>query len=136
MNLDFPIVANNNVPVQFTAYQQPTYPGAPVGPAINITGFTIKWQVFNSQIVNGVRVPVGSALITKSTGSGNITLNNPTLGQFLVQILAADTVGLTPGAYVHEAITTDQSGNPVTIVNNDAQISAGTMFIRQQYTVQ
>lgn len=136
MNLDFPIVANNTVPVLFTVFQQPSCPGAPVGQPVNITGFTIKWQVFNSQIVNGVLVKVGAALITKSTGAGNITLSNPTIGQFTVSIAAADTVGLAQGGYIHEAVTVDGSGNPVTIVNNDSQISAGTMFIRQQYTPQ
>jgi hypothetical protein len=124
MSLNFRIVANNTIPVQFQVFEPPSYDGGPVGPPVNITGFTIKWQA---------QTPTP---ITKTTGAGSITLTNPTIGIFTVQIDAADTLNVAPGSYTHEAVTTDTDGNPVTIVNADPVISAGTMTIRKQYTVQ
>lgn len=128
MSLNFRLVANNTIPVQFQVFEPPAYDGGPKGPPVNITGFTIKWSA-----VDSAGKPIFAA---KTTGAGSIVLTNPTLGIFTVTIDAADTVGVTPGNYTHEAVTTDTDGNPVTIVNDDPVISAGTMTIRKQYTVQ
>jgi hypothetical protein len=125
--LDFPLVTNNTVPVQFTAYYKPTARFVPPVP-VNITGFIIKWQAF----APGSSIPV----ITKSTGAGSIVITNPTQGTFIVMVNAADTVNLAEGDYLHEAVTTDLSGSPVTITNNDPVLTAGTMFLRKQLTVQ
>ena len=52
----------------------------------------------------------GIALITKSTGSG-ITVNAPTAGNITIEILGADTSGLTSGDYYHLAEFTPNGGN-------------------------
>ena len=51
----------------------------------------------------------GIALITKATGSG-ITVNAPTAGNITIEILGADTSGLTSGDYYHIAEFTPNGG--------------------------
>ncbi len=120
-NLNFAVVANNGLPVYIQALDDS---GSPV----NISGFTIKWQV---------RAAAGQpALITKSTASATIAIINATQGIFGIPLLPADTVAMPQGYYIHEAVTTDVSGNPITITNNDPLLTYGTMYVRQQYTAQ
>ncbi len=124
--LNFQIVNNNTLPVQVQVFAPPIPNKAPV--PINITGFSIKWQLFQD---------TGTLpLITKSTLAGTIVITDAVNGIFNIMLNAADTVNLAQGNYLHEAVTVNSDGNPVTIVNNDPQISAGVVFIRQQLTVQ
>ena len=116
------MVNNNTVSVQCQVLNS-------AGTPVNITGFTIKWQLFSNDTP-----PV--ALIAKSTGAASITITDGLNGIFNISILAADTVNIPQGHYAHEAVTTDLGGNPVTIVNNDPVVSAGSAFIRQQKTPQ
>ena len=125
--LNFSIVNNNTVPVQFTVFKKPTAQYQTLVP-VNITGFNIKWSAFDP----GNTTP----LITKSTGAGTILLTNPTQGIFVVLVRDEDTINIAEGDYLHEAVTVDLSGRPVTITNNDPTLAAGTMFLRQQLTVQ
>jgi len=119
--LDFAVVANNNKSIYVQVLDANGNP-------LDISGYSIKWQA---------RLQYGSpALITKSTAGGTLSLFNPTIGIFAIPILAADTKGMAQGSYIHEAVTVDGSGNPVTITNDDPLLSFGTMYVRQQYTAQ
>lgn len=119
--LDIKVVANNTIWVYATV----NYPD---GTPVDITGYTIKWQAR--------RNPDAAPVITKSTLAGNIIIVSGINGQFGFQILASDTVNLPYGDYIHEAVTVDPTGSPVTMTNNDAQLTSGNLFIRQQYTAQ
>ena len=52
----------------------------------------------------------GVELITKSTAAG-ITVNAPTAGNITIEILGADTSGLTSGDYYHICEFTPNGGN-------------------------
>ena len=116
--LDIRMVLNNDRNVQFNVVDN-------LGNPVNITDFQIRWQVKKSYL--------SEALITKTVGSG-ITMTDPSLGQFVVQILAADTVNLAPGSYFHEAIVTDTTGKSTTLT--DLGLAVGVFFLREQYAVQ
>src|ERR1039458_9370157 len=125
--LDFQMVGNNTVPVQFTVYRTPAQRNSTPIP-IDITGYSIVWNMFST--ITPSPVPV----VTKSTGAGSIVITDGPAGVFLVNVLAADTVNLPQGYYTHEAVTVDLGGKPLTITNNDPLISAGQVFLRQEYT--
>lgn len=114
--LDFTMIANNDVNIQFTVVDAN-------GTAVPITGATIKWEA---------RRRTGeTAVITKTTSSG-ITITNGAGGIFSVGLDAADTLSLS-GNYIHEAVVT-LSGDAVTLTNTD--VTHGTMTVRAQNTAQ
>ncbi len=119
--LDISMVANNARYVQVTALN-------PDGSPVDITGFTIKWQAFKKG--------TPAALITKSTTDAKITITEGAAGKFTFWLNAADTKELDAGEYIHEAVTVDGAGKPVTLTNNDPQLTAGRLTIREQYTAQ
>lgn len=119
--LDFSLVANNDRNIAMTAL----YPN---GDPVNLTGFGIKWQVFKK----GSATP----LITKSTADSSITIVDADAGKFSFWVYGSDTKLLDAGEYIHEAVTVDGAGHPVTLTNNDPQLTAGRLTLRQQYTVQ
>lgn len=119
-SLDFAIVANNADVVTISVLDQNSAP-------VILTGQYIRWQLFD---------PDGNALITKDTSSG-IAIVNSSLGvanAMAIAINPADTIGIAQGNYVHEAVAVANSSSPVTITANDPILSAGSAFIRQQYT--
>lgn len=119
--LDFAMVSNNARYVQLTALY-------PDGSPVDITGFTIKWAAFKK----------GSSdeLITKTTAAGDITITEGEAGKFTFWLNANDTKDLDAGEYIHEAVTVDGDNKPVTLTNNDPQLTAGILTLRKQYTVQ
>jgi hypothetical protein len=119
--LDLTVVANND---RFV----PQAVKNPDGSVCPINGFIIKWQVFKQ----GSK----TALITKSTADGSITIVDAGAGLFAFWIRAADTKLLAAGDYIHEAVTVDTEGHPVTLTNNDYRLTAGKLTVRDQYTVQ
>ncbi|MEZ0263015.1 MAG: hypothetical protein ACAH80_18565 [Alphaproteobacteria bacterium] len=119
--LDFSMVANNAKPVTMKALDENDQP-------IDITGFAIKWQFFAKGD--------DTAKVTKSTTAGSIIITNGPAGDFAFTLEPEDTVDLDAGEYIHEAVTVDGDGDPVTITNNDPQLSAGKLTLRRQYTVQ
>ena len=116
--LDIRMVQNNDQNFQFNVLDNNQNP-------VNITDFQIVWQVKKSFL--------SAALITKTVGSG-ITMVNPSQGQFVVSLLAADTASMAPGSYFHEAIATDTTGKSTTLT--DLGLAVGVFFIREQYAVQ
>lgn len=121
--LNFSIVANNNDTITIFVYDKDDDP-------VPLTGVYIKWQLFNA---------AGTVLITKTTLAGQIAVvpgPDGIMNGAGIAILAADTKGIVQGDYIHEAVTVDSGGNPVTVTDNDAILSYGTGFIRKQYTVQ
>ena len=97
------------------------------GTAFNLAGYSAKWTVR----------PCNSStpLITKTSGSGQITLSGNLISWV---ILATDTTNLQQGdykLYEHEMKVYDSGGNPVTIVNNDQRISWGNFTVRKSITV-
>lgn len=82
--------------------------------AVNLTGKTIAWRVGRPPNDPDLRFPVFSY-----TGTATVT----TSGVFSVAILATDTLDLY-GEYLHQASTTDGSGNI-------ALVSQGRLKIRR-----
>ncbi len=74
--------------------------------AIDITGATVAWNLYDERI--------GSSLIAKTTSSG-ITLTTPLSGIFTIALSAADTAALSEGVFYHEAEVTDASSNVSTV---------------------
>ena len=114
--LDFKIVANNDVLLQFTVVDS-------AGAVVSLVGASIKWEA---------RLRTGAAAVLTKTTSSGISITNGANGIFQVTIDAADTITLA-GKYIHEAIIT-LSGDSVTLTNSD--VTAGTLTIREQNTVQ
>ena len=116
--LDIRMVLNNDINVQFNVLD---IDGVP----INITGFTILWQVKKSYL--------GLALISKTVGSG-ILITNAAGGVFVVSIAAADTAAMSPGEYKHECCLTDTYGKSVTLTGFGLEV--GRFVLREEYAVQ
>lgn len=116
--LDKTIIKNNDYRLFFIVTDK-------AGSAVDITGFTIKYQV---------RKSVGTEPVITKTNSSGITLNNPTQGIFTVLVDAADTKFLVTGAYYHEAVMTDLFGNSTTLT--DSALSFGILNLRDQIAVQ
>jgi hypothetical protein len=101
VNQNFELWAGEDKLVTFTVYD--------VNNAlVNLTGVTqIKWALSDK-----TNTRVLQALL--SGGDGDVVVlaqSGGTLGQFTVQIEGADTTGLAPGQYLHQAFVTDASGN-------------------------
>ena len=119
-NLDFQCVSNNNKTLYINVLDANGNP-------VNATSLSlsIKWTWF-----------LPNMPVTKTTLANTlqvVTINPLVIG---IPILATDTIGAVEGYYPHEAVTVDINGNPVTITNDDAVISAGVGYLRQQLTAQ
>lgn len=79
-----------------------------MSPATDITGWTLQFTLKNT-------ATDASALFTKTTTAGTITISDATNGIFAVTILSANTSGLTSGPYVYDVQRTD-SGSRTPIV--------------------
>lgn len=89
------------------------------GNPYNLAGASIEWAMS----LNAVSAPI----VTKSTGGGGITINNPpTAGKFTVTLADADTAG-KPGTYYHEARVTDSNGDSRVIATGTATINASNI---------
>lgn len=73
-----------------------------------ITGWALSW-ILKQRATD----PDGSAVLTKTTASGGITITNGPAGQCVVTITDTDTASLKPGAYVHELKRTDPGSEAV-----------------------
>lgn len=120
-SLSFTVVANNTVPVEL---QVLTSSGA----LYDMSGFSGKWEAKDAGNPT-------IALITKQTSNGSASISSAT---FAFNINSSDTVALQSGnykSYVHELTITDTGGNPITVTNNDPQLSWGVMTVRREWTV-
>lgn len=81
------------------------------GTAINITDFTIKYEVR--------KTVTSDAVISKTTDDSNtdILLTDPVSGAFTIDVLAADTKDLPAGEYFHEVVLVDTFGNATTLTD-------------------
>lgn len=97
---NFSVPANNDTDVNFD-----------VGPddGASLIGTTIYWNVYEQ--VNGN--PTGDAIISKQTDDG-LQITDPELGQFTVELEAADTEDRLRN-YYHEATIVDGDGAIVTV---------------------
>ncbi len=84
------------------------------GAAVNITGYSARWKM-------SPRIGA-SASSSKTVGSG-ITLTTPTSGILTISLTSADTANRC-GAYVHELVLTDGSGNVSTAMTGRLTIKA------------
>jgi hypothetical protein len=117
--LDFSVVQNNDKTLNIQILDQDDQPvdGTPLVPLV------LKWQWF-----------VPGTPITKNSSEIAIVTTNPLVVG--VALLPADTVSVPPGTYPHELVVVDTDGDVSTITNNDAQLTWGVGFLRQQKTVQ
>ena len=69
---------------------------------VNLTGKTITWQ-----LAKPPNNPANMQSILTYTG----TVVNASAGSYTIPIAASATSGFTPGDYLHQAQTTDGSGN-------------------------
>jgi hypothetical protein len=95
------------------------------GDVIDITGFTVKYQIKKSVKADSV--------LTKTTGNG-VVLSNPSAGVFTVTIDADDTKFLQACSYYHEAILTDLDNKSTTLT--DSEFSFGSLTLREQIAIQ
>ena len=119
MTLDVRLVKNNDVKLRFSVKNN-------IGNAVNITGYTIKWEVKKKSDA--------LAYITKSTTLGSIVIEDAPNGIFSVLIDAIDTVSMEAGVYYHEAVITNSDGKSVTLT--DSNVNVGQFVLREQYTQQ
>lgn len=82
------------------------------GVAVPITGWSLSWMLKKRSTDADA-----SAIITKTTAAGGITITDGPNGICQVNVAAADTDGtVKPGSYVHELKRID-AGNERVIVN-------------------
>lgn len=82
------------------------------GAAVNLAGATARWWMGKSASATGTNV-----YVQKATGSG-ITITSagsPATYTLNITLAPADTAGLKPGSYYHEAEVVDVSGNVATV---------------------
>lgn len=96
---NFEMVQGNDVDVAIVVRDE-------AGNLKDITNATVKFAMATDRAATPV--------LTKTTPT-EITLSNPTNGEFTVKFDPADTTGLEEGVYVFEAETTDASGNVVAV---------------------
>lgn len=91
--------------------------------AVDITGATLTWVLANQDPkITGSPAPRGSALVTKTVGSG-ITITDAVAGEGTVSILPADTTGLkAPASYYYE-LQVVLSGKTTTILFGNITLS-------------
>jgi hypothetical protein len=77
-----------------------------MSPVVNITGWAIDW---NLRAYHGA----STALATKTTGAGTITLTTPASGIFTVALITGDTSALTEGLYSWDSRRTDSGAQDV-----------------------
>ena len=111
-NQSFSITAGEYTPIVAPIYTDNTNTTLESDLATGLVGWTLK----------GVK---GVALITKSTGSG-ITVNAPTAGNITIEILGADTSGLTSGDYYHICEFTPNGGQKRGVFDGIATIDNRT----------
>lgn len=88
--------------------------------AFDITGATIKWQMF---AISGSGGFTGSAIITKQTGGQGIAITNAEGGVFQITLDPEDT-GELAGTYYHESELTTSGGNVHTVFTGTIAIKA------------
>lgn len=113
-NQDFEMHEGDSKDVEITVTDPIT--GAPV----DLTGATISWVLKE-------RASDATALLTLSTGGGEIVLTDEDNGVFEVQLDPADTAGLLSGnelskEYYHEAEITTSGGDVATVTTGKATI--------------
>ena len=87
------------------------------GTAKDITGATVYWAATNP---NGT-----SAAIEQVSGGSEVDLTDAATGIFLVNLVPADTVSMSPGSYRHSA--------QITLSGVESVVSEGWMRVRYDY---
>ena len=109
-----PFIAGDTRTIRATVEQSPGVP-------FNLTGASIKWQMF---AMSGGTF-TGSPIISKSVGSG-ITITDAGAGIFHISLLSADTTGLA-GTYYHESEVTLPGSIVHTVFTGTITITAGAI---------
>jgi hypothetical protein len=105
---DFTTYSGDSANIALVAYDPE------LGTPFNLTGIAdIVW--------NAARDAETAPVITKSMTGGNITVTNAAAGQFTLALVGADTTPLS-AFYVHEARTTDDDGNVVSVTFGRMQV--------------
>lgn len=120
-NLNFAVVSNNSVTLDINVLDAS---GSPMN-ATALAPMSVKWSWY-----------IPNNTITKTTAGGtmSVTSYNPLV--LSIPILSSETIASPQGTYPHEAVTVDVAGNPVTITNDDPQLSYGVGYLRKQLTAQ
>ena len=89
------------------------------------TNTTLESDLATGLVVWTLKGVQGVALITKATATG-ITVNAPTAGNITIEILGADTSGLTSGDYYHICEFTPNGGQKRGVFDGIATIDNRT----------
>lgn len=85
------------------------------GAAVVLTGASMSWALATS--------PGATALVTKTSADGDITVGGAGSNVATVALEPADTATVAPGVYTHELQITDGSGNVYTVYQ-------GSLYLR------
>ena len=77
------------------------------GAAVNLTGASMTWALATA--------PGATALVTKTSADGDITVGGAGSNVATVALEPTDTATLTAGVYTHELQVTDGGGNVYTV---------------------
>jgi hypothetical protein len=110
------LVAGDDRTLRFTATE------ADGTTALDLTGCSLKWELFAWASGPKYGVPEATAIVTKTTGGGGITVTDPAGGILEVNVLAADTGSLVPtdqgnAMHWHELQMTDTDGKILTVAS-------------------
>lgn len=83
---------------------------------IDITGYSARMQMRTSH-------GAAATALDLSTGGGEITLSDPTAGEYTVTVDDATTAALTPGSYVYDFESVDTGGAVTRIIEGSAVVS-------------
>jgi hypothetical protein len=109
-----PFIAGDDRTLRFTVTE------ADGATALDLTGCSLKWELFAWQSGPKYGVPDATATVTKTTGGGGITVPDPVGGIVEVALAAADTGSLVPtgqgtAMHWHELQLTDTAGKVLTV---------------------
>src|SRR5262245_20954319 len=76
----------------------------------SLVGSNLTFRVYDQQMV----VPIGDALIVNNLDAG-LEISDPDYGIIMITFEEADTSGLAPKNYVHEATIWDTDGKRTTV---------------------
>lgn len=87
----------------------------------DLTGYTAEWRL--GIPINGAVPTLSSTgyappeIIVRKTSAANLAMNPVSLGVWSLNwaVLEADTIGLLPGIYCHQAVVIGPASGPVTV---------------------
>lgn len=106
INQNFELFAGDSLIVQVTVSE-------------NLTGFSVKWGVSRVSTTNCFN---STPLLEKSSGAGQITIDDAINGIISFKLAKADTLDFNPANYYHQVLIIDGLGN-------EKVVTIGTMEI-------